>query len=238
MNNYYNCVYMYTNKTNGKRYIGQTKDFRKRHTAHNYATNSNKNERDYNTPIHNAMRKYGIDNFNITILAHDVPTQDKLNEYEIFFIKRYNTLVKNGKGYNVSIGGNINYYKPKEVTDKQKEQLVRLKETNKGKKRSEEVKAKFSKIQKERASRNDYINPRKGKHHTEEAKKKIGEAHKGNKYGAKKVLQYDLDGNLIKIWDCTRDVAEFGFTYSLVTKCCRKERKTHKGFIWKYEGVN
>lgn len=52
---------MYTNKINGKRYIGQAKDFNKRHTKHKYAVNSDKNERDYNVPIHRAMRKYGID---------------------------------------------------------------------------------------------------------------------------------------------------------------------------------
>ena len=31
MINHYNCIYMYTNLINGKRYVGKAKDFNKRH---------------------------------------------------------------------------------------------------------------------------------------------------------------------------------------------------------------
>lgn len=34
MDNYYNCIYMYINKVNGKRYVGQAKDFVQRHKGH------------------------------------------------------------------------------------------------------------------------------------------------------------------------------------------------------------
>ena len=34
MNNHYNCIYMYTNKINGKRYIGQARNFNRRHRKH------------------------------------------------------------------------------------------------------------------------------------------------------------------------------------------------------------
>lgn len=53
-----------------------------------------------------------------------------------------------------------------------------------------------------------------------------------------KVAQYDLDGNLIKIWDSLSQAAKsFGTkTTSGIRRVCKKEkgRNTYKGFIWKY----
>lgn len=51
----------------------------------------------------------------------------------------------------------------------------------------------------------------------------------------KVVYQYDLDNNLIKIWDSALDAAENGFYYQNIARCCRGERKTHKGYKWSYE---
>lgn len=34
MSNHFNCIYMYINKVNGKRYVGKAKDFNKRHKQH------------------------------------------------------------------------------------------------------------------------------------------------------------------------------------------------------------
>ena len=69
---------------------------------------------------------------------------------------------------------------------------------------------------------------------------------------AKKVAQYDLNGNLIKIWDYIKQASdELGFSRQSINNCCKfweincnKEEwfKTHKknpckcagGFIWKY----
>ena len=55
------------------------------------------------------------------------------------------------------------------------------------------------------------------------------------KESSKKVYQYTLDGELIKIWDSTAECGRNGFCQSHVGACCRGERKTHKGFIWIYE---
>ena len=48
----------------------------------------------------------------------------------------------------------------------------------------------------------------------------------------KKVGQFTLDGELVKIWESTLECRKNGF-YG-VADCCRGERKTRYGFIWKY----
>lgn len=50
-----------------------------------------------------------------------------------------------------------------------------------------------------------------------------------------KVDQLDLNGNLIKRWDCASDaVREFGFDSGAITRCCQSKYRTHKGFKWSY----
>ena len=51
---------------------------------------------------------------------------------------------------------------------------------------------------------------------------------------SKPVLQYDLEGNFIKEWKSTMECGRNGYDQSHVADCCRGERKTHRGFIWKY----
>ena len=52
---------------------------------------------------------------------------------------------------------------------------------------------------------------------------------------SKKVYQYDLEGNLIKEWDSTREAGRNGYEAKNISACCLGKRKTHKGFIWSYE---
>ena len=51
---------------------------------------------------------------------------------------------------------------------------------------------------------------------------------------AKQVAQYDLENNLIKIWDSIAEANRNGFSASKICLCCQGKRKTHKGYIWKY----
>lgn len=48
------------------------------------------------------------------------------------------------------------------------------------------------------------------------------------------VLQCDLYGNVIRRYDSMIDTRQDGFSNSGVGRCCSGERKSHKGFIWRY----
>ena len=50
------------------------------------------------------------------------------------------------------------------------------------------------------------------------------------------ILQYDLEGNLIKEWDSIANAAKsLGKCSSNITKCCRGESEKAIGFVWKYK---
>jgi len=51
---------------------------------------------------------------------------------------------------------------------------------------------------------------------------------------SKKVYQYTLDNQLVKVWDSTMECQRNGFNNSNVGKCCRGEYKQHRGFRWSY----
>lgn len=57
-----------------------------------------------------------------------------------------------------------------------------------------------------------------------------------NRYSkAKKVKQLTLDGQLIKIWECTRDVERISkIAHSAVSSCCNGKLKTAGGYKWEY----
>lgn len=56
---------------------------------------------------------------------------------------------------------------------------------------------------------------------------------KANK--SKVIYQYDLQGNLIKKWDCQRDVErELGFSEKCISNCALGNQQTAYGYIWKH----
>lgn len=79
----------------------------------------------------------------------------------------------------------------------------------------------------------------KGKKKSEEHKRKISETKKGKLYyeRSKSVGQYTLDDVLIKLWESAKQAEiECGFNAHNIHQCCNGDKKTHKGFKWKYYG--
>ena len=90
-------IYKITNKVNGKLYIGQTiYPLSYRYTNH---LSDARNGRGY--AMASAIRKYGEKNFKIELIEEC--DEDQLNDLEIKYIKKYNSVTPNG--YNLTHGG-------------------------------------------------------------------------------------------------------------------------------------
>lgn len=98
-----NSIYMYKNKINGHMYIGLAKDAKRRYNDHKRPS-LNKNHAEYNYPIHAAIRKYGLDNFDFIILEDNLSSLQKMKEREQYWIEFYNTY-KDKNHYNQTPGG-------------------------------------------------------------------------------------------------------------------------------------
>lgn len=96
-------IYKIVNKINSKIYVGQSIDIYDRWQQHRYKANNPK-EKGFNQLIHQAMRKYGDDNFTFEIIEQC--SQNLLDEREKFWIAKLNTLAPNG--YNILQGGQQN----------------------------------------------------------------------------------------------------------------------------------
>lgn len=97
-------IYKIENLINGKVYIGQSKDIQKRWTEHRKIAEKI-NETYRCSYIHNAIKKYGIENFSFSVIEK-CPLED-LDEKEIKWIAYYHSYVNDPlcNGYNLTIGG-------------------------------------------------------------------------------------------------------------------------------------
>lgn len=88
-------IYKITNTVNNKIYIGQSVNIKRRWRQH-----INRAGQD-NTPLHNAIHKYGTDKFLFEVIEEC--TIDLLDSLEQKWIQHYNSAIP--YGYNVSLGG-------------------------------------------------------------------------------------------------------------------------------------
>lgn len=84
-------IYCFTNKINGKKYIGSTiNEPNIRYNQHLYHANNTTSKSNY--PLYCAIRKYGIENFIFEILESGEWTETELRDIEKKYIVNYNTV--------------------------------------------------------------------------------------------------------------------------------------------------
>lgn len=209
-------IYLITNKINGKQYVGKTENtIDKRWKEH---CNDYLRERCEKRPLYDAMKKYGIDNFEVKELEYLKKGGELLSQREEYWIKQLNTY---HNGYNATKGGDGSilydhnkiielYNKVKTITEVCKiigcehstvSKLLNLHNIN-----VEERKAKVCPKKVEQYSLNN------------ELLNTFNSAYQAGKY-------------LKELIDTPSDFRKIGRN---ICRCASGERKTAYGFIWKY----
>ncbi len=93
-------IYRVYTTFNNACYIGQAKDIYERFNSHHIYDYKNKNDCCYNTKFYSALRKYGLDSFEVEVL--ELCSVQELDEKEIYYISKYNSF---HHGYNSTEGG-------------------------------------------------------------------------------------------------------------------------------------
>lgn len=230
------CVYKHTSP-NGKIYIGITSQKPEKRWQNGVGYKNNQY-------FHRAIQKYGWNSFTHEILFVDLTIKDAAaKEKELINLYKSNNPLF---GYNISSGGEGG---AEGIVISEEERIRRSEHaktyigTNNpnygnhklvgennpffGKEHSDQTKQLLSDLAKNRWNNEEY------KQHMCEVHKNINIG--ANNPKAKETLQYDLDGNLIASWEYAKLAADtLGICVTGITKCCRGERKSAGGFIWRY----
>lgn len=225
---------------NGKCYIGQTKNFKKRVQDHLLKLNKNNH---YSNLLQLDFNNYGIESFVFEILEE--VSELESDEKERIWIKEltsvYNTEsggVKNKKLAQktkllLSEKGKIRYQTHYKYINS-KEAIVKRSKTNTGKKRTDEFREKMSVLASNRVGeKNSFF----GKTHTEETKRKISEANKGKYDGGKpkiKIKAINLETGVEKVYESKADASRDGFpSREYINQCIKGLKKSYKKHTFK-----
>jgi len=238
---HYGIIYKITNNVNGKVYIGQTiQPLKYRKKDH-----LNSSERLSHLVLYKAFKKYGKDNFLWEEIDH-ADTKEELDRKEKYYIALVKATNKRC-GYNMTFGGEggrhldgtkqkiSNSLKGRVVTEKTREKLSRsligkyIQENASwwGRKHTDEEKRKIGQAQLGEKNHNF------GKKASEETIKKMSEAKKGEKHwNHKRVINLSTGEVFISAVDASQRT---GIDNSLIGKCCKGLRKSAGGFQWAYK---
>ena len=163
-------VYCIKNTINNKEYIGLTTRALEERWKQHIRESNREGGWEWNTPLGNAIKKYGKDSFQVFVLE-ECSSETEMKQKEIWLIRERKSLASE-TGYNLTLGGDgrLGYKLSKETKRK-------IGEGNLGKIMSDDAKAKMSIAAKKRCVGKP--SPMDGKKHTDDALKKISESSKG-----------------------------------------------------------
>ncbi len=212
-------IYKITNMINGKSYIGKTGgEIKKRFKDHEYESQQ---PRSKNRPLYRAIRKYGIQNFEIELIEETSEPEKQ----EKYYIRKYNTYGKTG--YNATLGGDgKSWLDHKAIVEcYEKEQNIQ--------RVSEIINCHYDSVY--RVLKDNDINIKSGSDVMKETK-------------SKPVKQYDLNDNYLQTFPSLTEAASWIIsndysksqdnkgTSSKISLCCKSKRKT--AFKHKWEFLN
>lgn len=222
-------IYCFTNKLNGKKYVGQSRQLNRRYHGHiNDAMNPDRAKTD-SSVFHAALRKYGIENFDYQILEECKASE--LNEREIYWIKELHSYILED-GYNLTYGGDNftpNYYFSSEdllhYWNDLKLTVTQIYKTygSTGKKIREQL-IELG-ISKEEIEQRTY-------------EKRLEIIQKGIPKRLRKINQYDLEGNFIQSFNSLTEAAKsVNGNKGNISQVANGKYQTAYGYKWKYDDL-
>lgn len=208
------CVYVHTNKTNGKKYVGITS----RKPEDRWRRGSTYKKNPY---FYNSIKKYGWDGFEHEVIASGL-TKEQACAWECALIAQFDTTNKEN-GYNVGLGGegtqSISAQTRKKLSDRAKQRYKVPEELQKNRERGLKQFSTQETIEKDR-----------------QAQLKFYEDHPEARYRrARKVNQYDLDGHFLCQWKSIRDASrDTGCYESCIRRCCLGDIRSSHGYMWRF----
>lgn len=205
-------IYKIINKVNDKIYVGKTEfSIEKRFKEHCTDAFKARNEK---RPLYAAMQKYGVENFEISLIEETSEPEER----ERYWIEYFGSFKW---GYNATKGGDGRSYIDYDMVVAFYKELQNITEVSKRMKISTDSVRNILKVKQIAILPSSEVNQ--------------------NKMG-KIVKQYDLQGNFLNSFPSAKNAAEsLGKITSTskgasshITEVCRGKRKTAYGYIWKY----
>lgn len=239
-------IYCIENIVNNKKYIGITCQLSDRKSQHKKHLSTGKHYNDY---LQRSYNKYGKENFVFKILEKIKTNKYEASERELYWINKLKTLYTQ-EGYNIELGG-YNGKVNKQTIEKIRNSVVEnqgksilqydldgnfIREWNSISEASRESKLSIQNIMcclKYKSKRaGNYI----WRYFQEDYPTKIKKHSNKLQSHQKKIIQYSLNGEFIKIWDCIGDACEFycGDRLNGNLTAAIKRKGTAFDFQWRY----
>ena len=209
-------IYKITNSINNKIYIGQTHySIKERWRQHKYVA-SHPEHVSYNSPLYQAFRKYGLENFILEPVEECA--EEKLDDREIYWINYYNSYGTNG--YNATLGGKGNRIYKEEDIKTLWDKKYNLKKI------CDELNISVNTVKK---ILNDYPP------FIEEREQRYLEASSDKSYESIPVKQFTLKGEYITTYPSIAEAErQTGANKSCIIRVCKGRNKYANNFQWRY----
>lgn len=236
-------IYCIENLENHKKYIGLSKNIKKRWNDHKYRLNKNDHE---NNHLQRSWNKYGKNKFTFYIL--ETCSEDELSEKEKFYINKFNT--SNYKfGFNGTLGGEVGFTFTEESMLKRRESqytrpVIQFDLDGNEIKRYKGCEDIHTLLGFSKGTICGCCNNRIGR----KTYKNFIWVYEDdyNNFGinledyvrgtvAKPVKQYDINGKYITTYKSAREAeSATGASYKHISSVCNGKRNTCGGYIWKF----
>lgn len=215
-------IYKITNTTNGKCYIGQSRDIKARWAKH---LSSYKSYPEWE--LYKAFKKYGIGAFSFEVIEEC--TIEELNEREIYWIAHFDSF---NNGYNMTLGGEACNGTNDKVVYQYDLSGNFIKEYKSAHEAARENNIQFTNICKvcrgERKTAGGF-----GWSYTKT--ENIGPI-KTKRLGDGTVLQFTKEGEFVAEYSSAKEARrQTGISDTTIGLVCKGKGKTAGGFVWKYK---